>query len=233
MNRRENLKLLFTGSLASGFLWTTACQPGSRDTLHKSVLPTGYGRTAAELAHDEKLNTAVFFSEEERKKIEVLVDFIVPADKRSGSANDAGVPDFIEFMMKDMPAYQVPMRGGLKWLDYQADERFGSDFLGCSERQQLQLIDEIAYPDRAPTDMEGGVKFFNMLRNLTVTGFFTSEMGLADLGYEGNRPNAWDGVPQEVLAKYGLQYEEKYRDVYLDPLSRNKIAQWDEEGNLV
>src|SRR5690554_697389 len=233
MNRRENLKLLFTGSLASGFLWTTACQPGSRDTLHKSVLPTGYGRTAAELAHDEKLNTAVFFSEEERKKIEVLVDFIVPADKRSGSANDAGVPDFIEFMMKDMPAYQVPMRGGLKWLDYRADDHFQTTFLECSEEQQLQIIDEIAYPDKATADTEGGIRFFNMLRNLTATGFFTSKIGLKDLGYVGNQPNVWDGVPQAVLDKHGLKYEEKYASIYLDPLTRNQIAQWDEQGNLV
>src|SRR5690606_5537097 len=128
-----------------------------------------------------------------------------------GSANDAGVPDFIEFMMKDMPAYQVPMRGGLKWLDYRSDDLFGDGFLSCSESQKLQLIDEIAYPDTAMPGMEGGVKFFNMLRNLTVTGFFTSKMGLEDLGYMGNRPNAWDGVPQEVLAKHDLQYEDRYK----------------------
>src|SRR5690606_41844746 len=105
-------------------------------------------------------------------KIEVLVDIIIPADETSGSANDAGVPDFIEFMMKDMPAYQVPMRGGLMFLDYRADDLFESDFLSCSEEQQLQIIDEIAYPDKASADMEGGVRFFNMVRNLTAIGFF-------------------------------------------------------------
>src|SRR5690606_9593926 len=105
-------------------------------------------------------------------------------------------------------------------------------FLNSTESQQLQLIDQIAYPDKAETDMEGGVQFFNMLRNLTATGFFTSKMGLEDLGYVGNRPNAWDGVPQAVLAKHGLQYDEKYKTVYLDPQSRNKMAEWDEHGNL-
>jgi hypothetical protein len=158
---------------------------------------------------------------------------IIPADETSGSANDAGVPDFIEFMMKDMPAYQVPMRGGLMYLDYRSDELFEATFLGCSDEQQIQVIDEIAYPDKAAADMEGGVRFFNMLRNLTATGFFTSKMGLDDLGYVGNTPNVWDGVPQEILSKHGVQYEEKYAQIYLDPQSRNIIAQWDDDGNLI
>jgi len=235
MNRRENLKLLFTGSLASGFLLTTGCNPGTKEVEHKPLIGegSGYGRTPEEIKYDERLNSTTFFTDEERKKIEVLVDIIIPADETSGSANDAGVPDFIEFMMKDMPAYQVPMRGGLMFLDYRADDLFESDFLSCSEEQQLQIIDEIAYPDKASADMEGGVRFFNMVRNLTATGFFTSKIGLEDLGYVGNQPNVWDGVPKEVLDKHGLQYEEKYAKIYLDPLTRNQIAQWDEQGNLV
>lgn len=235
MNRRENLKLLFTGSLASGFLLTTGCNPGTKEIEHTPALEgsSGYGRTPEEKLYDERLHSTTFFSEEERKKIEVLVDIIIPSDETSGSANEAGVPDFIEFMMKDMPAYQVPMRGGLKWLDYRADDLFESTFLEISEDQKIQIIDEIAYPDKATSDMEGGVRFFNMIRNLTATGFFTSKIGLDDLGYVGNRPNVWDGVPQEVLAKHGLQYEEKYVPIYLDPQTRNQIAQWDDQGNLV
>ncbi|HLW20444.1 MAG TPA: gluconate 2-dehydrogenase subunit 3 family protein [Cyclobacteriaceae bacterium] len=235
MNRRENLKLLFTGSLASGFLLTTGCSPSTQEVEHKPILGTGpgYGRTPEEIAYDERLNSTTFFTDEERKKIEILVDIIIPADETSGSANDAGVPDFIEFMMKDMPGYQVPMRGGLKWLDFRADDHFQTTFLECSEEQQLQIIDEIAYPDNATADTEGGISFFNMLRNLTATGFFTSKIGFDDLGYVGNQPNVWDGVPQEVLDKHGLKYEEKYASVYLDPLTRNQIAQWDEQGNLI
>lgn len=235
MNRRENLKLLFTGSLASGFLLATGCSTDTKEVAHKPLLDTssGYGRTPEEIRYDDQLNSTTFFTDEERKKIDVLVDIIIPEDDKSGSANDAGVPDFIEFMMKDMPAYQVPMRGGLKYLDYRADELFETDFLGASESQRLQLIDEIAYPDKASPEMEGGVRFFNMVRNLTATGFFTSRIGFDDLGYVGNQPNVWDGVPQEVLDKHSVQYEEKYLSLYLDPATRNQIAQWDEEGNLV
>ena len=235
MNRRENLKLLFTGSLASGFLLTTGCNPGTKEVKHQANLDnsSGYGRTPEEILHDERLKSSTFFTDEERKKIEVLVDIIIPADDQSGSANDAGVPDFIEFMMKDMPGYQVPMRGGLMYLDYRADELFDTDFLGASDAQKLQIIDEIAYPDKAAPGMEGGVKFFNMVRNLTATGFFTSRIGFDDLGYVGNQPNVWDGVPQEVLDKHGVQYDEKYSKIYLDPETRNQIAQWDDQGNLV
>lgn len=233
MNRRENLKLLFTGSLASGFL-LTGCSTETKEIEHSPAIgdSLSYGRTPEEMKLDEQLNSTTFFTEEERKKIEVLVDIIIPADETSGSANDAGVPDFIEFMMKDMPDYQVPMRGGLLWLDYRADDLYETTFLSCSDKEQLQIIDEIAYPDKAAADMEGGVRFFNMLRNLTATGFFTSKIGLEDLGYVGNQPNVWDGVPQEVLDKHGVKYEEKYANIYLDPQSRNKIAQWDDEGNL-
>lgn len=235
MNRRENLKLLFTGSLASGFLLTTGCSPETKEIEHRRTISGGsdYGRTPEEIKYDEQLYSTTFFTDEERKKIELLVDIIIPADDVSGSANDAGVPDFIEFIVKDMPNYQLPLRGGLMWLDHRADELFETNFLGCSEQQRLQIIDEIAYPDKAAEGMEGGVRFFNTMRNLTATGFFTSKIGLDDLGYVGNTPNSWDGVPQEVLAKHGLQYEEKYAKVYLDPATRNQIAQWDDEGNLI
>ncbi|MEX2564948.1 MAG: gluconate 2-dehydrogenase subunit 3 family protein [Cyclobacteriaceae bacterium] len=235
MNRRENLKLLFTGSLGSG-LFFTGCGPEKVQEIayDPKIGEFGsYGRTPEEIALNEKLKSATFFTEEERKKMDILVDIIIPADETSGSATDAGVPDFIEFMMKDIPAYQTPMRGGLLWLDHQSDEKFGAKFLDINDSQRIQIIDEIAYPDDAQPDKESGVRFFNMLRNLTATGFFTSEEGFKDLGYVGNRPNAWDGVPEEVLAKHGLENDPKYKDIYLDVSTRGTIAQWDDEGNLI
>lgn len=234
MNRRENLKLLFTGSLASGFLFT-GCGPETQDIPHEPKIGEfgSYGRTPEEILHNERLKSETFFTNEERKKLDVLVDIIIPADDTSGSATDAGVPDFIEFMMKDIPAYQTPMRGGLFWLDHRADELFGEKFMDISKEQRIQIIDEIAYPDKAKPEVESGVRFFNMLRNLTATGFFTSEEGFKDLGYVGNRPNAWDGVPEEVLVKHGLQNDPAYKDIYLDISTRGTVAQWDDEGNLI
>ncbi len=234
MNRRENLKLLLTGSLATGFVWT-GCSPETKEIPHQPEIGDwgSYGRTPEEIKLNEQLMSETFFTDEERKKLEVLVDIIIPADDTSGSATDAGVPDFIEFMMKDIPSYQTPIRGGLLWLDHKADELYGEKFLDISEEQRVAIIDQIAYPEKAAPEVASGVRFFNLLRNLTATGFFTSEEGFKDLGYVGNRPNAWDGVPDEVLAKHGLENDPKYKDVYLDVSTRGTIAQWDDEGNLI
>jgi hypothetical protein len=99
------------------------------------------------------------------------------------------------------------MRGGLKWIDNQSNKRFNQNFALCNNKQRLEIIDDIAYPETAKPIFSQGMAFFNLLRNLTATGFFTSKMGIQDLGYMGNTPNQWAGVPKEVLAKYKLSYD--------------------------
>jgi hypothetical protein len=71
------------------------------------------------------------------------------------------------------------------------------------------MVDQIAFPELAKPEMTQGVSFFNLLRDLTATGFYTSKIGLKDVDYRGNTPNQWDGVPQEVLDQYGLKYDER------------------------
>jgi hypothetical protein len=234
MNRRENLKLLFTGTIGSGFL-LTACNPEDKKLEYSPQIGGGTvgGRIPDEDLRDQKLLSETFFTDEERKKLDVLVDIIIPKDEISSSASEEGVPDFIEFMMKDQPSYQTPMRGGLMWLDHFSEDHYGKLFMALSENERMEVIDAIAWPEKAKPEVDTGVKFFNMLRNLTATGFFTTEVGLKDLGYVGNRANVWDGVPEEVMKKHGLQYEEKYLSVYLKPEDRGEIAQWDEQGNLI
>ncbi|MGH7238366.1 MAG: gluconate 2-dehydrogenase subunit 3 family protein, partial [Candidatus Saccharimonadales bacterium] len=134
----------------------------------------------------------------------VLADIIIPKDERSGSASDAKVADFIEFIVKDEPEHQLPMRGGLRWLDGQCLTKFDNNFIDCTTSRQTAVIDEIAYPLKAKPDMLQGVSFFNKMRELTAIGFFTSKMGIQDLGYKGNSPGRWEGVPDDVLKKYGL-----------------------------
>ncbi|MFU8860231.1 MAG: gluconate 2-dehydrogenase subunit 3 family protein [Cyclonatronaceae bacterium] len=233
MERREYLKLLLAGTLGTGLFLTSACSP---EVLTKSeeIIATGsYGRTEEEKEHDLHLNSETFFTGHERKTVELLCDIIIPADEVSGSATDAGVPDFIEFMMKDFPAFQVPTRGGLMWLDNQCKSRYGKVFIDCSENEQLSVTDMIAWPDTAEPDMEYGVRFFNRMRNLTATGFFTSRMGIRDLGYVGNRPNVWDGVPVRVLQYHGLNYDQKTLDECIKPGDRDRVAEWDENGYLL
>jgi hypothetical protein len=208
MNRRENLKLLFTGSIASGLLLTN-CTP--ENTTPETPLLSGGtlgGRDPEETARDQRLLSEIFFTEEERKKLSVLVDIIMPKDAESPAATELGVVDFMEFIMKDQPSYQTPMRGGLMWLDTQSKKMFSKKFVALTPADRLKVVDLIAYPNKAKKEHSQGVSFFNLMRNLTATGFFTTEMGVKDLGYMGNTPNKWDGVPDDVLKQYNLSYNE-------------------------
>ncbi|MEK6781158.1 MAG: gluconate 2-dehydrogenase subunit 3 family protein [Bacteroidota bacterium] len=206
MDRRKYLKTLAVGSLGAGVL--ISCEPEQKGAIEAPKTFT-IDRTKEELVREQKLLSETFFDEHEMKTLNILSDIIIPKDGASGSATDAGVPAFIEFIVKDMPRHQTPMRGGLKWLDIQCLKRFNVDFASSTSQQQIEIIDEIAYPEKAKPELQQGVAFFNLMRDLTATGFFTSEIGIKDLGYAGNKPNQWDGVPQDVLDQYGVKYDER------------------------
>lgn len=199
MNRRQSLKILGLTTLSTAVL-LDACKPGADQTI--AAAKAEPGRQAFELERDKKLQEEQFFSAHEMATITVLVDIIIPKDQHSGSASDAKVPEFIEFIVKDIPSHQIPMRGGLRWLDMQCLNRFQKPFKDISAGQQTEVVDLIAYPKKVKPGMEQGIAFFNLMRNLTASGFFTSEMGVKDLGYIGNAPNKWEGVPAEVLKQY-------------------------------
>jgi len=207
MDRRKYLKTLAVSSLGATALLQQSCEPVKEKTPEGPTFTID--RTPAELAREQKLLSETFFDEHEMKTIRILSDIIIPKDEVSGSASEAKVPEFIEFIVKDMPRHQTPMRGGLKWLDIQCMKRFNADFASCSPAQQIEMIDEIAYPQKAKPELQQGVAFFNLMRDLTACGFFTSEIGIKDLGYVGNKPNQWDGVPQDVLDQYGVKYDER------------------------
>ncbi|HET9487972.1 MAG TPA: gluconate 2-dehydrogenase subunit 3 family protein [Chryseosolibacter sp.] len=211
MDRRKYLKTMAAGSVGAGLLMQ--CQPEKKDQAPAAAKELNYDRTAEEVAREKELMAEKFFDEHEMKTIATLSDIIIPKDNVSGSATDAGVPDFIEFMAKDRPQYQTPLRGGIKWLDLQCMRRFEADFASCTPEQQIQMVDDIAFPEKAKPEMLQGVAFFNTMRDLTACGFFTSKIGLEDLGYMGNRPNQWNGVPQEVLDQYGLSYDARTLEI--------------------
>ena len=209
MNRRETLKLLGVGAISgSAILSGTKAEANENITQEEPVF--NYDRAKEELEREKQLITqGNFFTKEEMATITILSDIIIPRDEVSGSASDAKVPDFIDFIVRDMPQHQVPMRGGLRWVDMQCLKRFGKPFRECAEKQQIELVDLIAYPKKAPKELSQGVNFFNRLRNLVASGFYTSEIGVEDLGYKGNTPNQWNGVPEEVLKQYKLSYTKK------------------------
>jgi hypothetical protein len=212
MKRRDSLKAIALGTIATGMLaeaCTTADKKSNTPLVNEGGGSVGLDRQPQEVAHYKEVTSTTFFTPHEMATITVLGDIIIPKDAVSGSASDAKVPEFIEFIVKDMPDHQVPMRGGLRWLDLQSVKRFTKAFKDCTHEQQIELVDQIAYPKKAKPDMAQGVAFFNLMRDLTSTGFYTSEMGGKDVGYVGNRPNQWNGVPDDVLKQYNLAYSER------------------------
>ena len=205
MNRRESLKAIGLGTLSTSLL-LDACKTKEADSTKAAVTDKDEAdRLPGEKDRDKKLAGEKFFTEHEMATLTILADIIIPKDDRSGSASDAKVPEFIAFMVVDQPEHQIPMRGGLRWLDLQCLKRYGKSFKDSTQQQQLALIDQIAYPAKAAPEMQQGVAFFDRMRNLTASGFFTSKMGMEDLGYVGNRPNKWEGVPPDVIKQYGLE----------------------------
>ena len=213
MDRRKSIKALVVGTVSAGVV-LEACKTDDKkgaDSAPATKAETEFtlDRQPIEKEHYKEIISATFFTAHEMATITILGDIIMPKDDVSGSASDAKVPEFIEFIVKDMPHHQTPMRGGLRWLDIQCLKRYEKSFKDCSKEQQMQMIDEIAWPKKAKPEMAAGVNFFNLMRNLTATGFYTSEIGVKDLGYMGNRPNQWNGVPDDVLKQYGLSYSER------------------------
>lgn len=147
------------------------------------------------------------FDDHQWRTVHVLCDLIVPADERSGSASEAGVPEFLD----DWIAFRTEqdgnqnlraqILGGLMWLDRESNAQFQKDFAEASAGQQKQILDRIAYPKRAAKEDQPWVHFFNEFRSLTVSGFFSSKMGVKDLPYLGNTAVAeWKGCDPKVWA---------------------------------
>lgn len=213
MDRRKSLKTIAVGALATGVLLEACKEEDKNKAAATNPDADNAGitidRQPEETARYKELIAKTFFTADEMATITILADIIIPKDEVSGSASDAKVPDFIEFIVKDMPQHQVPMRGGLRWLDVQCLKRFEKPFKDCTEAQRMEMVDEIAWPKKAKPEMAQGVAFFNLMRNLTASGFYTSEIGIKDIGYAGNTPNKWNGVPEEVLKQYNVAYSER------------------------
>jgi gluconate 2-dehydrogenase gamma chain len=228
MDRRKSLKAIALGTVSTALL-LDACKLADKKEVVKEAAKagntsgdtTGINRMKEEAAYEKELTSTTFFTPREMATITILGDIIIPKDEVSGSASYAGVPAFIEFIVKDMPEHQVPIRGGLRWLDLQCFKQYNNSFADCNKQQQMEMVEDIAYPvikDKTgkvvskrtiKTGYEQGISFFSLMRDLTATGFYTSEIGGKDIGYIGNVPNQWNGVPDDVLKQYNLAYTDK------------------------
>lgn len=150
-----------------------------------------------------------FFAPGEWQTVRVLVDMIIPADEKSGSATEAQVPEFMDFMLNESSeTRQQRIRDGLAWLDEETGRRYGVEFTGATDEQRRAILDDIAWPARARPELEDRVEFFNTFRDMTAAGFFSSRIGYEDLEFRGNEFVAqWQGCPQEALDKLGVSYD--------------------------
>lgn len=152
-----------------------------------------------------------FFTTRELKTVSMLADYIIPDDDVSGCATDAKVPEYMDWLMADEETSRnsrVSMRGGLAWMDRESFERFGKTFVNSTDAQRRQILDDIAWPKKAKPEMSQGVAFFTRFRDLTASGFFSSEMGYKDVRFVGNvfNPN-FNGCPPEAMAKLGVSHD--------------------------
>ena len=151
------------------------------------------------------------FTDDQRKLAITLCDLIVPADDVSPSASSVGVHDFLDEWISSPYPGQASDRNlllkGFEKLDEAAKERGAENFVALAEDQQIAICQELAVKARKDPKKTG--RFFLRLRDLVAGGYYTTPVGMHDLGYRGNVAMAtWDGPTPEALAHLGLEGEE-------------------------
>jgi len=179
ISRRDVLRTLAMGAIGGSVL---------------EIIPLAAAEQVHRMVKQEKAQTAAgaykpkFFPPHQYATLAALCDAIIPADEKSGGAIQAGAPEFIDLLSSENKEYQVDLGGGLMWLDGFCTDRFGKPYLSSTPEQKTEVLDLIAYRRNAEQDpsLSQGVEFFAFLRKLTTDGFYSSEIGIADLEYIGN-----------------------------------------------
>lgn len=174
LERREVLRVMSLAAAASQFpgfrRWAFACEHGpAGEGLAKSAPGTYQPQ---------------FFSPEEYATLERLTDLIIPSDRTPG-AREAGVSEFIDFMVASDPEIQYRFRYGLSWIDTHAQWLHSKAFRDLTTEQQTQMLERLAYKDKHRPREDDGQAFFKLLREYTVMGFYTSRVGLEELDFPG------------------------------------------------
>jgi hypothetical protein len=199
ISRRKVLQLFTSAPVAAAMSWTAA----EAESAQAQAQAARRQATERGTAFQPK-----FFTKHEYATVTLLADLIIPRDEHSGSASDAGVQEFMDFIMIDQPTRQTAMRGGLALIDHLCDERFDKLFIGCTDAEKRSLLDDISYSGKVAPGLAAAAAFFNSFRDLTASGFWSSKMGVEDLRYLGNKALAeWKGCPSEALEHLGVKYE--------------------------
>ena len=214
VSRRRVLQVLAATPLAAAI--TGAQQQQAPRTPHQTPNQPAAATPAPARSQPQRR----FFTAKEWRTVRVLSDDIIPRDARSGSATDAGVPEFIDFnlsVVETSDDTRVAWRGGLAWLDAESRKRFSRAYASASTAQRHAILDDISFPNGVPKDvpqggiaphLQPGAAFFARARDMVASGFFSSAIGHKDLQYMGNTfLPAWNGCPPEALKKLGVSYE--------------------------
>ena len=179
ITRRDILKTLAIGAAAGSVLRVIPAQ--AAEFAHQAVRKEKATSPAGKY-------TPKYFPAHQYETLNWLCDTIVPKDDHSGGAVEAGAPEFIDLLASENPEFQLVLGGGLMWLDGFCVDRYEKPFMDCAPEQRKEVLDLIAYRKNAKTDpsLHQGVVFFAFLRNMTMDGFYTSKIGIADLQYIGN-----------------------------------------------
>lgn len=168
VQRREILRILGVAATVAGFpgfsKWGFAC--GHIGNTALQVKPAAY--------------QPQFFTPSEYAMIERLTDIIIPADGTPG-AKEAGVAEFIDVMIFSDPEQQYAFRMGLAWLNSHSERTLKKKFVELTPEQQTSILEPLGFSQKARPGEEDGRTFFALMREYTVTGFYTSEIGFKEL----------------------------------------------------
>lgn len=219
MDRRTALKVIVASAAGSA----AACSPDAgtvgSGSAHEALsgfapLPPSNPNAAGTAADPDLLAPVVSWegvlTEREMEVVTALCDLVIPADDRSPSASQVGVPAYVnEHVSAPYPRHRsdrVVIQGGLAWLNREGQARFGMPFPRLSTDQQREICDPVRSVVGAPEGLEAQARFFDLFRDIASTAFWTTDEGMRDLGYMGNVPlPTFDGPPREVLDALGLE----------------------------
>ena len=201
MNRRDAVKVIGMAPVAGLFELSPAAEGRATDFVRSLLASPVKAQQYA----------PKFFTPAEWRTVSVLVDMIIPRDAKSGSATDAKVPEYMDFVLTDpemnlSQGNRTAVRDGLAWFDAESKKRFdGRAFAEVTEAERKQILDDVAWPARARPEMQQGVTFFSRFRDMTASGFFSSQIGWGDVGYIGNvAVQEWRGCPEPALRRLGV-----------------------------
>ncbi len=218
IDRRVAIKWMLTASAGAMLIRTPSLAGVVPETMPPlpSRQAVGYG-TDPDLVKAYKPGDLwpLTFTAAQRRQVAALCDIVIPADDRSPSASAVGVTDYIdEFVSAPYPdnIREGPkIVDGLAWVDRESTRRFGAVFAEASEAQRASLCEDMSRQEPQDPELKAAADFFRQFRNLVASGFYTTPVGMKDIGYVGNVPLArFDGPPADLVARLGLTDEVKW-----------------------